>query len=205
MTPGDGTELDVFFRVELTCKDPVHGSYYQRDLGEAVCFKCGAELEEQTMTEYKEARKQYKIVYPTCDKQECGDFVKKGAKRIGSKRSRQEAVADSHASALFMGVDSDDDDAPILSSHQNKRYVERHQQGRDAEVQAAPGDEMDVDDIPAHPSLLTIRVESTNMNYTVRTTQSDPTCSEILDELAVAAHDAGYDEVDSRYLQSMTS
>ena len=35
---------------------------------------------------------------------------------------------------------------------------------------------------------------------TVRTTQSDPTCSQILDELAVAAHDAGYDEVDSRYL-----
>ena len=59
---------------------------------------------------------------------------------------------------------------------------------------------MDVDGIPAPPSLLTIRVESTNMNYTVRDITIQTPCSEILDELAVAAHDAGYNEVDSQYL-----
>ena len=84
----------VRFQKNSACGGLSSITYYSRNFGNTLCYKCGDDLSSETdrLKLYNEKKKQFSTVYPTCEA--CGDFK--------CSRPRKQAVKKRPAAGGFM-------------------------------------------------------------------------------------------------------
>ena len=73
-----GTELNkndcgCYISVQLGCDSVINQNYYKFELGEIVCHKCGAELDQGDKEKYREECPSFTSIKPSCD--QCGKWI----------------------------------------------------------------------------------------------------------------------------------